>query len=348
MPDQPKKQPNMLDSKVGGLLIFKGESGMRNSNYVIGPNGDRWKLVAAKKPGPKPKERRIKELYRVALKKANATKTVGYVGDFKCRSKTIISFFGDLTVDEIDEEYVRAFILSREQLGRKSNTIDLELRCLKRICRVECENWDLPPYITHLGAKKPNLNLRLVDVLPVFDAVGGKDSRTTDIYRKVGAIAVYTGMRLKDICDLKEKNLCRKNWKLSFRQSKVQNILWSRGQNKMIDETVIELSEELKELFQMLPRSLDPESLFFNISRKPLAVAFGRAFKKCGLSGSFHTFRHIAATSFLELGTNIRVVSSLLGHSKIETTMQYLHALDDKKLEAITKHSGSQKVNYGN
>lgn len=38
-----------------------------------------------------------------------------------------------------------------------------------------------------------------------------------------------------------------------------------------------------------------------------------------------HTLRHSFATDMLNQGNNIHVIKTLLGHSKIETTMVYLH-----------------------
>ena len=49
----------------------------------------------------------------------------------------------------------------------------------------------------------------------------------------------------------------------------------------------------------------------------------------------FHDLRHTLATRLVEKSIDLVVVKEILGHSKIETTMRYAHAVPKRKMDAI-------------
>jgi integrase len=52
---------------------------------------------------------------------------------------------------------------------------------------------------------------------------------------------------------------------------------------------------------------------------------------------TFHCFRHTHATLQITLGTDLYVVSKLLGHKSITSTQRYAKVVDSKKVEAVKK-----------
>ena len=48
-----------------------------------------------------------------------------------------------------------------------------------------------------------------------------------------------------------------------------------------------------------------------------------------------HTARHTFGTSFIELGGDVVTLKEYMGHSKIQTTMQYVHISENRKRDQI-------------
>ena len=61
--------------------------------------------------------------------------------------------------------------------------------------------------------------------------------------------------------------------------------------------------------------------------------------KICGIKKrvTFHVGRHTFATQFLITGGKVEVLQKLLGHSKMETTMIYVHIVDTQKEDQISQ-----------
>lgn len=70
-----------------------------------------------------------------------------------------------------------------------------------------------------------------------------------------------------------------------------------------------------------------------------LRYQLGKWIKKAGIDKhiTFHCARHTFAILMIELGTDLFVVSKLLGHKEIQTTQIYAKVLDKTKREAIDK-----------
>lgn len=78
------------------------------------------------------------------------------------------------------------------------------------------------------------------------------------------------------------------------------------------------------------------------ISTRNFTRSYVRAMKRTGIPyKSFHSTRHTYATRLFEAGVPIKTVQTLLGHSKISTTMDiYTHVMPEKKCQDV------EKINY--
>ncbi|MGP0594199.1 tyrosine-type recombinase/integrase [Nitrospira sp. T9] len=64
-----------------------------------------------------------------------------------------------------------------------------------------------------------------------------------------------------------------------------------------------------------------------------------RILRKAGLAGNWHLLRHTGATRRLLAGVDLVTVSKILGHRTINTTMRYLHLVQDHMASAINRGS---------
>lgn len=72
---------------------------------------------------------------------------------------------------------------------------------------------------------------------------------------------------------------------------------------------------------------------------RSMQVVVNSAMKKAGFESrkfTAHTLRHSFATHMLNQGNNIHVIKILLGHSKLETTMIYLHLQHHTQLGIVS------------
>jgi site-specific recombinase XerD len=61
--------------------------------------------------------------------------------------------------------------------------------------------------------------------------------------------------------------------------------------------------------------------------------------RRAGVSiHSLHQFRHTCASDLLEAGVHLAQVQRILGHSRIATTVRYVHVADPQRREAMRVH----------
>ena len=148
--------------------------------------------------------------------------------------------------------------------------------------------------------------------------------------RRAFAMTCLTGIRRCDIVRLKYSDVDYSNRVLRFRQTKTEGHSSKSG-------VTTPLNDALLELIGTKPDDATDDYIFHLPSDTMCLKALRHWTKKAGITKhiTWHCGRHSFATALLSNGSNIKVVSSLLGHSTLRFTEVYVRAVDKLKEEAI-------------
>jgi site-specific recombinase XerD len=163
-------------------------------------------------------------------------------------------------------------------------------------------------------------------------------------------VLYYTGVRRKRLVDL--------NWGDVDFQNKIFKSKQS-SQNKKMNEVPFDpVFEEMLILYKeskKVNRKISIKDQVFNlaifnknikndiISTEYLSSYFKRLSKKAGFKISPHRFRHTMATEIAQECNNIKALQSLLGHTRIDTTLRYVN-IDLKDLREAQSLLKNAKV----
>ena len=131
----------------------------------------------------------------------------------------------------------------------------------------------------------------------------------------------FTGLRISDIHNISHQDII--DGKLVFVPIKTK----SKGKLVKID-----LNNTARSLI-----SSQSGKLFNTICDQAVNRELKKIAKIAGIRKhiTYHTARHTFGAQFLVSGGKIEVLRELMGHSKIETTMAYVHLVDESKKEQV-------------
>lgn len=153
--------------------------------------------------------------------------------------------------------------------------------------------------------------------------------------RDLYTVAIYTGMRLGELCNMK------RGW-LDIQKKIITVRNESNFQTKSKKERIIPIGPQLQTIFKKYI-SVDNTNFIFTrikgikLNEDYVSKKFKKAIKISGLHHSihFHTLRHSMASLLVQKGVSLYVVKELLGHESISTTQIYSHLQQDNLKKAI-------------
>ena len=166
-------------------------------------------------------------------------------------------------------------------------------------------------------------------------------------------LALYAGLRVGEVCALRAGDIDALSGTLSVNRA-VQRITLNGKSQLLVDrpksessERVIPLHPELLHLLQELTENMSPDAYIMTgrtdrpMDPRTCQYQFTVILKRCGLRHrGFHALRHTFATRCVEVGADIKSVSTMLGHADIKTTLKlYTHPSLESKRRCIQKIS---------
>ena len=148
--------------------------------------------------------------------------------------------------------------------------------------------------------------------------------------RRGFAMTCLSGIRHCDIIRLTYSEVDYANKMLKFRQNKTLRHSSSSGVNTPLNDTLLNIIGEKA-------KDANDDFIFHLPSMTMCQKALRHWTKKAGIDKhiTWHCGRHSFGTQLLNEGANIKVVSTLLGHSSLRFTEKYVRAVDEEKKKAI-------------
>lgn len=156
-------------------------------------------------------------------------------------------------------------------------------------------------------------------------------SHLTDARERVLIGLLYgCGLRISEAKDVEIEHIDRLNKRLLVGKSK--------GKKERYTLLPITLLKDLEELWkeERMKKYVFESPIIQQrpLHSRSLQCIINECMQRAGFEGKHytaHTLRHSFATHLLENGNDLHTIKTLLGHSKIETTMVYLHLQQGKR-----------------
>lgn len=254
------------------------------------------------------------------------------------RVKRLKKHCPNIEIDTINTKMVQDWVIKWEEIFA-AGTIPPMLVCLKECLLMHNIKIDrIKKY------KKPENKLKIYSLNELHILDNYLKTHKLKDYCVAVAVARYTGLRVGEILGLRWKDIDFENCLL-----RVTNNVVVVGCKKIIQtpKTLtsareVPIPQELMEI--LAERKIQDD--YFVIGQKDYpsgsrGVQRGGQclFEKIGIEWKgFHAFRHTYATTMLEKGVNAKVVADLLGHSKVDTTLNiYSHTTNELKTRIVNE-----------
>jgi len=140
----------------------------------------------------------------------------------------------------------------------------------------------------------------------------------------VVALLYGCGLRVGEVAAIRLQDIESSNQRLKVYQGKGAKDRYTLLPQRLLEQLRIFYEQEGRPAHYLFTSKQTKRAMHL----RSIQVVVNSAMAKAGFKDkpfTAHTLRHSFATHMLNGGSNLHVIKTLLGHSKIETTMVYLH-----------------------
>jgi site-specific recombinase XerD len=180
----------------------------------------------------------------------------------------------------------------------------------------------------------PRKDFKLPDILSVEQMIILLNTVTNLKHKAIIALLYGTGIRLGELRFLKMTEIDRTNLQIKVIAGK-----GNKDRFTILPKHILLLLEEYYYLHRPKKYLFEGQTPGVAMNDRSIQHAIRNAMITAGFEKykfSAHSIRHSFATHLLDNGTDIHTIKELLGHSKIETTMIYLHLTKQKREKLVS------------
>lgn len=225
------------------------------------------------------------------------------------------AYSNEILFNEVTEDFFRKYRIYLKKLGNVDTTVNANIKAIKKYLKVAVRaGIKIPVDLDDIkgGSTSGNRNSLTPDEVKIL--LNHYYKGTLDDWHRLTLgyflFSCVTGLRISDMQNLDRKQLVSE---IAFTSVKTM-----RNQIINLNKTAVDILMRCPDLFVThIHRN--------SINRSVQDIAKQLEINK-GIS--LHVGRHTFATSFLRAGGKVEQLQPLLGHTKIDTTMIYVHILE--------------------
>ncbi len=261
--------------------------------------------------------------------------------------KHIKNQIGNYPVIQISPSIMKRYADDKLCTGLSANTVNGILVFIHTCLKYANRQYGLP-LIEIIYLKEPKKEMRVFSV-EEQECLTRFLINETDIYKLGVLVAMYTGIRIGELCALKWKDVSNGIITINKTMQRLQKGGESASEI-VVDDPKSESSirkipipdflEEYIEKFRLSDENNFISRLYHPVVEpRVLQYQFKKYLKICGIeSATFHTLRHTFATRCVECEVDIKTLSCLLGHSEASITLnKYVHSSFEQKVVSMNK-----------